>query len=472
MADYDILILGSGSAAFAAALKASELGASVAMTEPREIGGTCVNRGCVPSKTLIRAAEVYHLAGKHPFAGLRTGREAVDFAALSGQKDDLIHALRQHKYLGLASDNERIEILQGEARFVDANTAMVGEREVTAEKFLIATGARPFMPSIAGLGEVPYLTSDLLSSEQGLDLKELPASLLIVGGGFVACELGQMFQRLGTRVTILQRGPQLLSGIDPDISRTLCTIFNEEGVETTCEAQAEAVSGDEGGVEVTARVRGETRTFKAQRLLVATGVRPNTEHLNLDGVGVAVDRRGWVTVEPTMRTSAANIWAAGDVTGPPLATPVAAREGVIAAENMVDGSRDRRMDYRAIPRAVFTDPEVAAVGLTLEEARSQGLSAEERTMPLEVVPRAACIRDTRGLAKMVAESKTGRVLGVHLVAHSAGEIIHEAAVAIRADWTVRDLIDTIHVYPTMAETIRMVAQTFEKDVSKLSCCAE
>ncbi len=470
--DYDILILGSGSAAFAAALKARGLGASVAMTERREVGGTCVNRGCVPSKNLIRAAEIFHMAGHHPFSGIKTRQGGVDFASLASKKDDLVKELRQKKYLDLVKNSDGISILKGSSRFRDAHTIEVDGKPVTAEKFLVATGARTFIPPIPGLNSIPFLTSDLLSTEEGFGLRELPQSLIIIGGGVIACELGQMFQRLGSKVTILQRGPRLLTKIDEEIATTLCQILNDEGVESICNVEVQSIEGSPKGVIVTAAVSGKTKIFCASRLLVATGVQPNTEGLGLESVNVSTDPLGFIKTDETMRTTAPNIWSAGDVTGPPFATPIGAREGVIAAENMLDPCCQKRMDYRVIPRTIFTEPEVATVGLTFEEAKKEGFDADVRSLPLTLVPKAACILDTRGVVKMVIEQGTKRILGVHLIAHNGSDIIHEAAVAIRAGWTTDDLIETIHVYPSMAEAIRMVAQTFEKDVSRLSCCAE
>lgn len=469
---FDMVILGSGSAAFAAAIKASEKGAKVVMAERREVGGTCVNRGCVPSKTLIRAAEVYRHAGRHPFRGLRTRQEGLDFAELAGQKDDLVHALRQKKYLDIADAAQGISIIEGNARLLGERAIQVDGQRIEAGKTLIATGARPFIPDVPGLNEVPYLTSDLLSTEPEFDLKELPKSLVIIGGGVIACELGQMFQGLGTPVTILQKAPRLLTGMDEEVSETLCKILNDEGVQTFCDAEVKEVGEDGDGVWVSAAVEGETRKIKAHRLLVAAGVVPNTDGLGLEDLGVEKDPRGFIRVDDRMRTTRLSVWAAGDVTGPPLATPVGAREGVVAAENMLDPNSASRMDYRVIPRAVFTDPEVAAVGLTAQQAKEQGFEVDARCLFLDAVPKAACIRDTRGLVKMVIEKDTRKILGVHLVAHRGADIIHEAALAIRCGLTTRDLIDMIHVYPTMSEAIRMAAQTFEKDVSKLSCCAE
>lgn len=470
---FDLVILGSGSAAFAAAIKAAELGARVAMTENRQIGGTCVNRGCIPSKNLIRAAEVYHSGNHQPFSGLALKQQGVNAEKLIAQKDELVERLRHTKYISIAEENERITIFSGQTHFVAKDKIQVGDEILAAPKFLVATGARTRTEvGIEGLSQVDYLTSDLLTSREPMELKTLPKSWIIIGGGFIACELGQMFRRLGAEVIMLERGPRLISGFDEEVATSLRKILEEEGVQIICNAQAVNVRERDGQTAVTAKVEGHLADFCGERLLLATGVIPNTEGLALEIPRVELNEHGFIKVDDEMRTTALHVWGAGDVTGPPLATPVGAREGVIAAENILDEHRHKKMDYWAIPRAIFTDPEVASVGLTIEQAKQQGYEVRANCLFLEHVPKAAAIRDTRGLVKMVIDAQTHRIVGVHLIAHREADIIHEAALAVKFKLTVEDLIDTIHVYPTMAEAIRMAAQTFTKDVSKLSCCAE
>lgn len=466
MKAYDLVILGSGSAAFAAAIKASELGARVVMTEHDVIGGTCVNRGCIPSKNLIAAAELAYKASHSPFDGLSFENPRLDFRRLIAQKDELVKTLRAKKYTDITEGDPNIEIIRGQARFVSPTEVQVNGTPLQGERFIIATGSRPFLPPIPGLEEVGSLTSTT-----AFELETLPRSLIIVGGGYIAMELGQMFQRFGTRVTILERGPRILQGFEEEVSMALRGYLEEEGVEIVTRATVQGVRRQGAEVAVTAEVEGEPREFRAEHLLLATGRVPNTDHLNLERAGVQVDGRGFVKVDAELRTTAEKIWAAGDVKGAPLATPVGAREGVIAAENAIAG-KHIRMDYRAIPRAVFTDPEVASVGLTEAQAEAQGFRCRCRILDLSLVPKAAAIRDTRGLVKMVIDAETGQVLGVHLIAPRGADLIHEAALAVKHRLTYQDLIDLIHVYPTMAEAIRMVAQMFVKDVSKLSCCAE
>ncbi|MBI3988464.1 MAG: mercury(II) reductase [candidate division NC10 bacterium] len=466
MKSYDLVILGSGSAAFAAAIKASELGARVAMTEHDVIGGTCVNRGCIPSKTLIAAAELAYKANRSPFDGLRFENPRLDFRRLIAQKDELVKTLRAKKYTDIAEEDPNIEILPGQARFVSPTEVQLNGTALRAERSLIATGSRPFIPPIPGLEEVRYLTST-----SAFELEELPRSLIIIGGGYIAMELGQMFQRFGTRVTILERAPRILPGFEEEISLALRGYLEEEGIEIVTQSTVQRVRRQGEEAVVSADVQGERREFRTHSLLLATGRVPNSDQLHLEQAGVQVDERRFVKVDAELRTTAVKIWAAGDVTGAPLATPVGAREGIIAAENAI-AERHLRMDYRAIPRAVFTDPEVASVGLTEAQAEAQGFRCRCRILDLSLVPKAAAIRDTRGLVKMVIDQETGQVLGVHLIAPRGADIIHEAALAVKHRLTHLDLIDLIHVYPTMAEAIRMAAQMFVKDVSKLSCCAE
>ncbi len=374
--------------------------------------------------------------------------------------------LRQKKYIDIADGDEKITILGGQARWVSKNQVQVGDQIVEAAKFLIATGSRACIPNFPGIDQIEYLTST-----EALELKKLPKSMVIIGGGFIALELGQMFHRFGTRVTILERGKHLLSGFDEEVADAMQRILSLEGVGIHTDAAVTRVVQKPRGMEVMAQVQGRSKRFAADQLLVACGRIPNSDGIGAEKAGVTLDEKGFIKVNDEMRTTADHVWAAGDVTGPPLATPVGAREGVIAAENML---RDRRlkMDYTTIPRAVFTDPEVAAVGLSATEARVRGMEVEADCLDLQHVPKAAAIYQTQGLVKMVIEKETGRIVGVQLVANRGADIIHEATLAVKYRLTVRDLVGTVHVYPTMSEAIRMAAQMFTKDVSKLSCCAE
>ncbi len=464
---FDMVILGSGSAAFAAAIKASSLGAKVAITEHDTIGGTCVNRGCIPSKNLIRAAEVYHDSIYSGYLGLDCKGRKADFELLIKDKDSLVEKLRNKKYIGIADGDPNISIMNGRSEFISSGEVKVNGEAVSADKFMVATGSRPRILDIPGLQDTSYLTS-----REAFDLKELPESITIIGGGFIAVELGQMFQRLGSYVTIIERSGHILSSMDEEVADALSSYLAEEGVQIKTGWAMEYVSGENGGeVRVNGVVSGKEEEVKSQFLLLASGRVPNSDGLGLERAGIEVSERGFIKVDKHLRTSAANVWAAGDVTGPPMATPVSGREGVIAAENALNGS-GREVDYTTVPRAVFTDPEVGSVGLTVEEAEQKGYRVKANCLHMTEVPKAAAIFDTRGLVKMVIDEETNKILGVHLVANRGSDIIHEAVLAVKFGLTIDNLIDTIHVYPTMSEALRMAAQSFTRDVSKLSCCAE
>ncbi len=480
---YDLVILGSGSTAFAAAIRAKDLGKTAVMTEGRTLGGTCVKRGCLPSKNLIEAAKlVYHAA--HPrYPGLTPASLPVDFPALIAQKDEIISEYRDQHYASIVNETDEeeqpIEVVFGHATFVDPHTVEVDAsdgtvRQLIGDHILIATGSSPFLPDIPGLEKTPYLTSDLLTSLEDLELKELPGSLVILGGGYIALELGQMFARFGSEVTILERSERILKDYEPEISLALTDILREEGLRVVTHAKVWQVEGDAEKVRVTAEVRGQQRHFQAAKLLVATTRRPNTRDLGLEQVGVHLDAHGAVKVDAYLRTTVPHIWAAGDVIGrqteSQMATPVGAHDGGIAALNALT-SANRRVDHTVIPRTIFTDPQVAVVGLTDEEANARGIACECNTIPMSAVPRAGAIRDTRGVVKMVLEQGSRRVVGVSMLGVNAGEVIHEVAMGLRFGATADDFIDLIHVYPTMAEALKIVAISFTKDVQKLSCCA-
>jgi mercuric reductase len=471
---FDLLILGSGSTAFAAAIRASDLGARVAMVERRTLGGTCANRGCLPSKNLIEAARIVHDAAHPRYAGLTPAAVGVDFPALIAQKDGVVRDYRAKKYASVADGLNDLELIEGDASFVDPHTVRVGDRRVTGDRILIATGSRPTIPPIPGLDTVPYLTSDLLDADEAARLTELPERLVVLGGGYIAVELAQMFGRLGSRVTMVARSG-LLSGYEPGLGGTLADAFAGEGIEVLTGARADHVRGHGDGVELAVEQGGAGRVLRADKLLVATGRTPNTDTLGHERGGVEIDAAGFVVVDAELRTSQAHIWAAGDIIGrqhgSQMATPVGARQGRIVAENAFSDA-GRRFDGTVIPRAIFTDPPIAVVGETESEVRARHHPAVAATTPLIYVPRAGAVHRTTGFVKFIASTIDERVLGVHVIGESAPEIIHEAAMAMKFKATLADFVDLIHVYPTMSEALKIGAQAFRRDVTKLSCCAE
>lgn len=472
---FDLVILGSGSTAFAAALRAAELGKTAAMTEVRTLGGTCVNRGCLPSKNLIEAAKILYESTHPRYPGLSPAAMGLDFQALIEQKDEVIRGYRDKKYQGIVTGSKQIKVFNGPARFVSPNEVVVDGVSLSTPRFLIATGSSPVTPDIPGLSSTPYLNSDLLTSEEEVELKELPESLISIGGGYIALELGQMFARFGTTVTILERGPRILSRYEPEIAKSVSSVFRAEGIHLVHSAEVQRVDGDEKRVSVTVEVNGRRRQLTAARLLIATGRQPNTDNLGLETVNVARDERGFVKVDEELRTSQEHIYAAGDVIGPhtgsQMATPVGAQDGGIAASNALSAER-HRVNHQVIPRAIFIDPQVGVVGLTDEQANAQGYECTCRTVPMALVPRAGAVRDTRGVIKMVADRRTRRVLGVSMHGLAAAEVIHEAAMGLRLGARVDDFAGLLHVYPTMCEALKMVALSYTKDVAKMSCCAE
>ncbi len=431
--DYDFIVIGSGGGAFSAAIKAVEYGAKVAMIERGTIGGTCVNIGCVPSKTLLRSGEINHLAKNNPFLGLNTSAGSVDLKKLMEQKDELVRELRQQKYVDLI-DEYGFELIQGEAKFVNEKTIEVNGNKITAKRFLIATGASPLIPNIPGLKDVDYLTSTSL-----LELKELPKSLAVIGSGYIGLELGQLFHHLGVEVTLMQRSQRILKEYDPEISEAVEKALTEQGIHVITGATFERVeqNGDMKQIHVT--VHGEKKIIEAEQLLVATGRKSNTEALNLQAANVEVGSRGEVKVDDYLRTSNPRIYAAGDVTMGPQFVYVAAYQGGIAADNAI-GGLERKVNLDTVPAVIFTSPSIATVGLTEEQAKERGYEVRTSVLPLDAVPRALVNRETTGVFKLVADAKTfKKVLGVHIVAENAGDVIYAATLAVKFGLTVEDL---------------------------------
>jgi mercuric reductase len=460
-----IAVIGTGGAAMAAALKASEAGAAVTVIERGTIGGTCVNVGCVPSKIMIRAAHVAHLRRHSPFdVGLPPSAPTVLRKQLLAQQQGRVDELRRAKYEDILASNHAIELVHGEARFRDGHVLVVragdgGEREVQFDRALIATGASPAVPPIPGLAGTPYWTSTAALASDAI-----PRSLLVVGSSAVAVELAQAFARLGSRVTILARNV-LMSRDDPAIGAALTAAFRTEGIDVLTQTRFRSVAnGAQGFVVDTGH-----GVLHGERLLVATGRTPNTHALDLDRAGVRVDERGAIAVDALMRTSAPDIFAAGDCTAQPQFVYVAAAAGTRAAINMTGG--EAALDLATMPAVIFTDPQIATVGYSEAQAQQHGIETDARTLALEHVPRALANFDTRGFIKIVAEAGSGRLLGVQAVAPEAGELIQTAALALRARMTVQDLADQLFPYLTMVEGLKLAAQTFTKDVRQLSCCA-
>ncbi len=463
--EYDLMTIGGGSAAFAAAIKAAELGARVAIVEKGTIGGTCVNIGCVPSKTLIKAAELCYHAAYPQFEGLTACPPPSDWQRVVQQKDELVAALRQGKYVDVAAVYPNITIIRGEARLLGGRRVRVNGTVYEPGKVVVATGSHPWAPPIPGLQEAGFL-----DSEQALSLSELPMSLIVIGGGSIGLELAQLFTRFGIQVMVLETGPHVARAEEPEIGQALVRYLEDEKVRICTNVTITRVERREGGYLVNTQTNGQSEVCRAERLLVATGRRPNTDGFGLEEAGVRLGPKGEIVVNEHLQTDNPDIYAAGDCIGDPMYVYVAAYAGGLAAENALSGA-GRVYDLTALPHVTFTDPQIGSVGLTEEKAKQQRLRVQTAVLSLEHVPRALASRNTKGLIKLVAEEETGRMLGAHVLAAEAGEVIQEATLAIRFGLTVQDLADTFHPYLTIVEGLKLAALTFKKDVTKLSCCA-
>ncbi len=461
---YDLAVVGAGSAGFSAAIAAADLGAQVALIGHGTLGGTCVNVGCVPSKTLIRATETLHRAARASrFAGIEGQARIESWQAVIAQKDALVAELRQAKYADLLPAYNGVAYLEGPARLVEGGVAVNGQT-IQTDKIVVTTGARPAVPDIPGIEDVPYLTSTT-----ALELEELPKSLLVIGGGYIGAEIAQMFARAGVKVTIVCRS-RLLPAAEPEIGEALTGYFRDEGIRLESGVSYRDIGATGDGVALRIVRGGQEDCLEAARVLVATGRKPNTEGLGLSERGVRLDTRGAVVVDDRMRTSTPGVYAAGDVIGRDQFVYMAAHGAKLAAENALNGDA-RRYDATAMPSVVFTDPQVASVGLTEEQAAEHGLRARISVLPLDYVPRALAARDTRGLIKLVAETDSGRLLGAHILAPEGADSIQTAALAIKHGLTVDDLREAIFPYLTTVEGLKLAAQAFDKDIAKLSCCA-
>ncbi len=466
--EYDLIIIGGGSGAFAAALKASESGATVLIVNDElPIGGTCVNVGCVPSKTLIRAAGTIHSGTHSTFKGINLKEPEVNFKDIIQQKHELVNQLRQQKYIDVIVNKDNIHIVEGRAAFNGVNTILVnGEEQYTGKKFIIATGAKSLIPVIEGLEETGYLTNRTL-----FELEIQPESLAVIGAGYIALELAQAYHRFGTKVKLIHRSERILRTETSDITDELTKHLLDEGIEVHLNTIVRKVSrADENTILITAEENGKKVQFRISHILVATGIVANTADIGLEILGVNLDETGSIIVNSKQETNIENVYAIGDCTNTPSFVYTAAAEGKTAALNAI-GNAGAKTDYRGLPWVVFTDPQVAGAGIDENEASEKGIPHETSTISLKDVPRSIAARDTRGFIKLIRNTDTDELLGIRVIAPEGGELVMQASLAIKYGIKVEEIANSIYPYLTLSEGVKLAAITFKKDIKELSCCA-
>ncbi|ACP39334.1 mercury(II) reductase [Saccharolobus islandicus] len=450
----DLVIIGYGAAGFAALIRANQLGIKPVVVGYGEIGGTCVNVGCVPSKRMLRIGELYNNSSK--IVGKKLFPE---FFQAFQDKAEIVNSLRKEKYEDVINSYD-VKLIIGKAHFISPNAIKVNGETIEAKKFIIATGSSPNVPNINGLTEVGFWTNvEALSPDKTI------SSLAIIGGRALALEFAQMYKRLGVDTIILQRSERILPDWEPEISLSVKNYLEKnDNIPIFTNVRVKEVRKGNGG-KIVVTDKGEV---EADEILLATGRKPNVE-MNLDAAGIELNDKGGIKVNEELRTSNPNVYAAGDVIGGPMLEALAGRQGSIAAENAIMNVK-RKIDMSSVPQVVFIEPNVAKVGLTALEAMKEGYDIDHRVVKMNNIAKARILREDYGLIKMVIDKKFRNILGVQMFGKYAAEVINEAALAVKFRATIDDLIDTIHVFPTMAESLRIVALAFTSDVSKMSCC--
>ncbi len=434
------------------------------VTKGAILGGTCINVGCVPSKRLITVGTFINEFARRKFAGLDYTKGKFDYAKIVEEKDRLVDELRTEKYKSVLENLENVTYINETGSFIDKNMIKVGGREINAEHILVAVGAKAAVPEIKGIDGAKYLTN-----EEALSMKELPESLIVVGGRALGLEFAQLFANFGVRVTLLQRSSRIIPDWEPEISSYLTKYLEESGVKVITNVQLTGIETREGVKTITAQVNGAEGMYEANEILFATGRAANVKDLNLNSAGIQLTAHNFIKIDKTLRTTAKGIYAAGDVTGEPMLETLAAKEGNIATVNIFQNAK-KEINITEVPSAIFTYPEAAAVGLTEEQIVKNKIRCACSPLELKLVPKASLIGDTRGLVKIVADGRTKKILGVHMLAPHAADLIHEGVLAVKFGLTIDDIIDTVHVFPTLSEGFKLSAQAFYEDVSKLSCC--
>lgn len=456
---FDLIIIGGGSAGFVAAFKAREAGLVVALVEKHKLGGECPNYACLPSKAMLRSAEVLSLAENAEKFGVHVKQARATLPEIVSSKDPIIQMLTGSPRLENALKRNDVAYLSGEAVFVDPHTIKVKNESYGAKQFVIATGSDPFIPPVEGLKETGFIDSIAASM-----LKVQPKRIAIIGGGAVGSEYTQLFTRLHSQVYLIQRGERILDREDEETSKVITESFVSQGVKIFTQTDVLKAEKTSDGKKLSLKTKGGTEEIIVDEILVAPGRRPDLTKLNLKAADVKLDDRGKLILDEYLRTTQPHIWAAGDAAGRYLFTHVAAYEGDIVGWNLTHPDRLKKPDYRVVPRATFTHPEIGSVGMTEKEAREKGLGVVVASYPLKVMGRGLTTRETEGFIKLVVDKKTNQILGGHMAGDDAGEVIHEIALAMFANIPVQKVGEMIHAFPTMAEAVSFVT---EKLITKL-----
>jgi mercuric reductase len=479
--EYKLIIIGGGAAAFSAAIKAELEGVKTAMIERGTLGGTCVNVGCVPSKNLLGIGEKIISSHKPNYAAITSCNSNFDFTKAILDKDNLVKELRQKKYSDVLSSFSNVKFIEGVASFISNRKIRVSKNKfhhyhstderilLESYKFIIATGSSPHIPPFKGIENIDYLTN-----VEALSLKEKPSSMIVIGGRALGLEFAQMFSRFGTKVTLLQRSERIIPEHEREISTTLQKYLIEEGIDIVTNVEIKELHQNNWTKSVSFKHnRDGIKKIEADSILIATGRKPNTKNLSLKNAGVSIrNNDNAILVDLEMHTSNPNIWACGDVIGQPMLETVAAKEGVIAAENAINNTH-KKIDFNSIPSAIFTSPQVASVGLTEKQMIAKYGFCSCKILEMNKVPKALIVNQTKGLIKMIVNPReNNKILGVHILSEMAADIIHEAVFAIKYKLTIDDIIDTVHIFPTLTESIKLVATSFRQNVEKLTCCAQ
>ena len=441
---FDAIIIGSGQAGNPLWESLTEKGWTVALIEKDHLGGTCINYGCTPTKTMVASAQVAHYARNAARWGVRTGAVSVDLPQVVARKDAVVQIFRGGKE-SKAKDQKNLHLYRGQARFVAPHKVAVGDQVLEAERIFINTGARASIPGIDGLDTAEYLTNVSI-----LELKDLPEHLLVLGGGYIGLEFGQMFLRFGSRVTIVHKDRQILSREDADVATELQKALESEGMRFILNARTARVARKNGQITMDLDLPTGSQAVSGSHLLVATGRRPNTDDLALDKAGVETDQSGSIKVNGRLETNVPGVWALGDVNGGPAFTHISYDDYQIVYGNLVEG-KNLTTEGRVVPYSVFTDPQLGRVGMTEQEARRTGRKLKIGNIKMSWVARAIERDETAGLMKLVVDAETDRILGAAILATEGGELVHvlEALMLARAPYTV--LKNAVYIHPTLAE---------------------